>query len=341
MARLPSLLLLLLPPPLGYNLGTGRGVVLNRHIKVLLLVLLATTTGVTGISSSGSGSSDPVTVLAAPTAVIRDFAGVPATLSWNITASYESSPTDLGGLDDDMGFPLLHIPVLFFPSPGTTTLSVGSHPCVLRSPTACCLMDFAEQYTSVAFSAYMRAQSAWLTRETCAGIADLRPLVRGIYDSPGLAESMVTGALDGIDGTSIALSSHSVAGETLTDVHVTIPHAAMRALMATPLVDPVDGTLSSSTLTTFVGFMWLRTRPVATLTRGIEIPVLQRAVTLFLTDQFITAGIGVGGDPSACSVTPQVNRIFFFKVAPVFFFRKTKTATVQFSLFQFQESDGG
>jgi hypothetical protein len=85
-----------------------------------------------------------------PTATVRSFVGVPSTISWEVQASY-SSTGFLESNHDDQGLPIIHIPVLFFPSTGTSTMSVGSHPCVIRSPTACCLIDFVEQYTSIGF----------------------------------------------------------------------------------------------------------------------------------------------------------------------------------------------
>jgi hypothetical protein len=85
-----------------------------------------------------------------PTATVRSFVGVPSTISWEVQASY-SSTGFLESNHDDQGLPIIHIPVLFFPSTGTSTMSVGSHPCVIRSPTACCLIDFVEHYTSIGF----------------------------------------------------------------------------------------------------------------------------------------------------------------------------------------------
>jgi hypothetical protein len=146
----------------------------------------------------------------------------------------------------------------------------------------------------------MQSQSSWLNRETCDGIQDVRPLVRGLYES-GLARDMVTGALDGILNTNIVVSEPSeLHGVGSADVTITIPHTIMRSLMSTPK----NGS-SSDTLVTFVGFMWLHTRPVASVTRGIEVAVLQRSVLLVLTGSFLTFGLSTSYDPTVCSMTPQ------------------------------------
>jgi hypothetical protein len=225
--------------------------------------------------AAAAAASEPLEIGFTPGAYIRDFRGDSAAFAWNITASYTSSLSDASGWPGDPEDAPLHIPVLYFPSPGTTTQGVAGHPCVIRPPTGCCLLDFAEQYTSVAFYEYVQAQASWLNRTTCEGIEDLRPFVRGLYES-GLAPQMVTGALRGFHGAAVETHpSDEAGGPGFTDVHAVVPHPVMHAVMASDHdgnATVVEGT--SGELITFVGIMWLRTHPTGggLLNRGNSTP---------------------------------------------------------------------
>jgi hypothetical protein len=267
---------------------------------------------------------EPVTVEFTPSAKIIDFIGDNARFSWNVTASYTSSLSDAAGWGGRPEDTPLHIPILYFPSPGTTRVGVGGHPCVVRPPNGCCLLDFVEQYTSVAFYEYIQSLSHWLNRTTCAGIEDLRPIVRGIYDS-GLAPDMITGALRGFHGASVEVSpmEPTVGVGPFARAHAVVPHPVMRSVMASNFDDldavQVEGAGSGSnrtavvgtagTLITFVGIMWLRTHvgEGGLLHRGLDVLALQKSVKLTITDRFLAFGSG-SSHPSgggSCVMTPQ------------------------------------
>lgn len=260
----------------------------SRLLLVLLSLLLLSCTN-DGAAAGGDQISDPVLVELTPSILIRSYDSIPSSVSWRILAEYTSSSSKEG---DEV----LDVPILFFPSPGIATFDVGSHPCVSLLPSPCCLLDFADQYTSVSFYRFLHSQRSWLNRTSCgsAGI-DLRLLVRTLY-SQGMVDSMVTGALDGISNTSVTLVH-----QQSSQIEVIIPHRAMKSLLSTSSGD------STSRLLTFVGVMWLKTRPSSAglIAKSLEVSVSQTAVTLNLAGQFVLEFAA----PSGCSMTPQVTRL--------------------------------
>lgn len=250
-------------------------------LSFFLLVVLSST------CRSSSAQLIVETVPFSPTARIDSFDSLSESLSWRIIASYTPPSYDIGSTTTEEG--VIHVPILYFPSPGVAHLDAGAHPCVV-SMGPCCLLDFAEQYTSIEFFRYI---DSVVDRTTCAEMDDARGLVRGIFDR-GLVDLMVTQSLAGIDDVSITLDRDSSTQYFTADIR--IPHLAMKTLLSSPI--------SEDRLQTFVGIMWLRTRPVSSFTYGLEVVVSQPSVTLTLVGQFLDLA-SVQSYKSDCVMTPQ------------------------------------
>lgn len=263
----------------------GPGLSLTMKLVLLLLLLL----------DAGAQLLGPVEVSFSPNIHISSYYSLDSSVSWRIQGSYTSLAPP--AYDGDI---IIHIPVLYFPSPGIARLDAGSHPCIV-SPNPCCLLDFADQYTSVAFYRFLSSQSSWLNRTSCSSIKDIRPFIWHLYNS-GAAGSMFTEALDGI-GTGCTVSVQSSPAGTEEEVTVTIPHLAMKTFLSE------KDAFTESKLFTFVGVMWLRTRPVSSFTYGFEVFVSQPAVTLTLFGPFLTLS-SAGSYAANCSMTPQGICIF-------------------------------
>lgn len=147
-----------------------------------------------------SASTDsPVLTQFQPNSKVHSVDFIEDTASWRIIMSYDSSQP----------WGSIHVPILFFPTPGNGLLEAKDHPCIINH-SPCCLLDFVEQYTTVALYTKLLEMRDILNRQTCNSITDLRPIIEILstvstttVNPP--SESTILGALNNIPETSIEL----------------------------------------------------------------------------------------------------------------------------------------
>lgn len=233
-------------------------------------------------------------------------------LQWKIMARYTASDLRIayGGSGDD----ILTVPILYFPTPGNGRLTLGSNPCI-ASPGPCCLVRFAQLYTSVALyralrdsgEVYSALEAACADAQPELSDLDVRPLVRELVryaNETGKASAgsyYVTSALAGLRGC-YANTSATAAGQV--NLAVYIQHPAMAGVLSSPL-----GNSSYSArlqqLQTFVGMMWVRTLPLLAVgTGGVEYDASQIRITLDVSAA-VTETAAALSHETKCRMTPQ------------------------------------
>jgi hypothetical protein len=213
-------------------------------MKLIIFII----TNFIALNVKGQFLDQPINVGFTPNAMIRSIDGLTSSMSWRILASYNSAPNSTNNNIEEEQW---SIPILFFPSKGTSRLDSGSHPCIISPRDLCCLFDFMDQYTSVGFYKYLEKQKDWFNRTSCSDInLDFRPFMKDL-----MKEDMILNSLDGINDTSIQITNSFE--DEMHDIDIRIPHIAMKNLFSSSNNDKNI----SDKLYTSIGFMWLRILP--------------------------------------------------------------------------------
>lgn len=236
--------------------------------------------------------SEPVELELTPNSELIGVDFIDSTFEWRIIKDYQTLPEgdglNVGGYGTS-------VPILFFPAPGTGLLRSQDHPCIL-SPGPCCLFDFAEQYTTVAFYDRLVGMAATFNRDNCANFGDFRPVVESLHGD----DSLILDALRGIPNATVAFRGEPSA-DSVQQIEIRINHREMDRMLATT-VQPQNHT-GSTRLYTYVGILWLRTLPTASVHQGLEVFVAQPRIVLD-PSPLVVVGAAVAG-ASNCTLTPQ------------------------------------
>ena len=214
---------------------------------------------------------------------------------WRIRASFTDPATVSPEIES--------VPILFFPSPGNGLLVSRDHPCIATALSPCCLLDFAEQYTTIGFYERMMELRGFFNESNCAENRDLRPFLRD--NVLGRQDRYILDSLGDLNDTRVEYLTDTPSGQ-LT-VQITVSQYVMQALLATgeaPIERNGNPDIHTE-LITFVGIAWIRLlHPSVSVTGpnyGFQIHVIQPQVVLDLT-RYLLLNIIVSAETN-CTLT--------------------------------------
>lgn len=202
------------------------------------------------------------------------------------------------------------MPILYLPSPGNGDLLLVQHPCAQNPggvpPSPCCLLQFAEMYTNVAFSAALRQHSNILNAGNCRDSSlNIRGmLVAMLADSTKAgAHTFITGALRDMQTAPGAIPDPITYSYQTGSITMDINYWLMKKMLSTT-VDPSSYANSDivQKLVTMVGVMWIEILPATVDLPGMYPYLAQSTIELTIDDSKI---IRADTETAKCRMTPQ------------------------------------
>jgi hypothetical protein len=202
------------------------------------------------------------------------------------------------------------MPVLYFPSPGNGDLLLVQHPCAQNPggmpPSPCCLLQFAELYTNVAFSAALRQHSDVLHAGNCRDDSlNMRGMLAAMLanSTEAGAHTFITGALRDMQTGPGAIQNPITYSHQTGSITMDIDYWLMKKMLSTTS-DPSSYANSDivQKLVTMVGVMWIEILPPTVDLPGMYPYLAQSTIELTIENSKITQAYT---ETAQCKMTPQ------------------------------------